>query len=189
MFRNIFLVFLIITFFGCVTITSHKERGKLLEKNIRVWENFRLEGIVEINYKNLQFRNNIIIINSPEEFKMDVFKNGIFGLSGKKILKIRLSDDENISAGLINIESSKLNTLKQFLDFKEIVLANKSEILEKRKTVVEGNQLFFDEFYQIEKIINRDGEVHFTYNSTSLSKIEVTIKNKVVAIIYIDSFF
>ena len=166
----------------------------MLQNNLKKWENFRLDGIVELIYKQFSFRKNIVVRKNSAAFRFDIFDAGIMGLhptpfisayidsfvvlrlpNQKTPLKMEFSDQ--------NKEVAFLNFLKSY----ETIFACRKEILQNGKAAFGNSVFYFSPEMEIVKIVSADFTVNFVYdNSQNPLRITLFSENKKIAEIQID---
>jgi len=190
------LFILAILFFGCAVNAgfSIRQKEKMLQNNLRKWENYRLDGIVEMNYKQFSFRKNIVVRKNITAFRFDIFDSGIMGLhptpfisayidsiivlrlpNQKETLKMEFSDEKK--------ETAFFNFLKNY----KAIFARKEQILKSGKAEIDGSVFYFSPEMEIVKIITADFTINFVYdNSQNPLRITLFSEKKKIAEIQID---
>ncbi|NQT64915.1 MAG: hypothetical protein HQ554_01920, partial [FCB group bacterium] len=81
--NKFFLLFILLLFIvSCAFLLKPAESDKenLLFAHLKFWENIRIDGIIEANYKSFVFRKNITIKKNNHAFRLDIYDSGIFGM-------------------------------------------------------------------------------------------------------------
>lgn len=77
---------------------THAYRYGLLTNHLEMWKSFSMSGIIEISYRQLRFRKNIVVSMDDESFKLTILDSGIFGLRTKPFLSVIISDRLTLEA-------------------------------------------------------------------------------------------
>lgn len=201
MFRclRIILLVSIILFSACsVNRLSEDIDRKNLTEEINRWRNFRLDGIIKINYHNLSFIQNVTVIRDSSQFKLLVYKNGIFGASPKPLARIEYKD--SLLVEIPYVPKRKINELeKSFIGSRIFegdylindLLSSLPQISESHLYSDENIQLLFTDEMQISSILADDGrfELNISHNSSgNPDKLDFFYEKDLVASIEIDKF-
>jgi Asp-tRNA(Asn)/Glu-tRNA(Gln) amidotransferase C subunit len=80
------LVFIIVGLFlsSCAISSafSNPNKAKLLYREFKRWQEFQMEGIAELQYKEFSIRKSFVFSKNREALRFDVLDGGLFGLSG-----------------------------------------------------------------------------------------------------------
>jgi len=197
-FKHKLFLLIILTFLvaGCSIISqySSKEKEALLIRNIQKLETFKLEGIIEVNYKIFSFRKNIVIRRNEELFRTDIFDSGILGLSPSpfltavydSVLVIRLSGNNDP----VEISKDKLLKDSPFLEY----LLDSDKILEFKQQIIKDHELqlddviiLFSDKMEIIQISQTDKPYSIQLNyGSELEEIKFIDDEKIIADIIID---
>lgn len=201
MFRCLKLIVLvsIVLFSACsVNRLSEDIDRKNLTKEINRWRNFRFDGIIKINYHNLSFIQNVTVIKDSSQFKLLVYKNGIFGASPKPLARIEYKD--SLLVDIPYVPKRKINELeKSFIGSRIFegdylfndLLSSLPQISESHLYSDENIQLLFTDEMQISSILADDGrfELNISHNSSgNPDKLDFFYEKDLVASIEIDKF-
>lgn len=201
MFRCLKLIVLvsIVLFSACsVNRLSEDIDRKNLTEEINRWRNFRLDGIIKINYHNLSFIQNVTVIRDSSQFKLLVYKNGIFGASPKPLARIEYKD--SLLVDIPYVPKRKINELeKSFIGSRIFegdylindLLSSLPQISESHLYSDENIQLLFTDEMQISSILADDGrfELNISHNSSgNPDKLDFFYEKDLVASIEIDKF-
>ena len=79
---NLILFIIFIVLAGCATFqkANRQKKENLLLEHLQSWEAIRIDGIIEVNYKNFVFRKNITIRKNKDILEVDIYDAGIFGM-------------------------------------------------------------------------------------------------------------
>lgn len=201
MFRCLKLIVLvsIVLFSACsVNRLSEDIDRKNLTKEINRWRNFRFDGIIKINYHNLSFIQNVTVIKDSSQFKLLVYKNGIFGASPKPLARIEYKD--SLLVEIPYVPKRKINELeKSFIGSRifegdylfDDLISSLPQISGSHSYSDENIQLLFTDEMQISSILADDGrfELNISHNSSgNPDKLDFFYEKDLVASIEIDKF-
>ncbi|MDP8267927.1 MAG: hypothetical protein P9L97_04285 [Candidatus Tenebribacter davisii] len=141
------------TFFLKLTETN---KEKLLFENLKFWDNIRIDGIIEANYKSFVFRKNIALKKNNYALRMDIYDSGIFGMQPApfisayydSVLTIRTPDQQIDQLNPENNERIDLSILFQLSDLFTI----KDEIIKYQKVIINGVVIIFSDDMRISEI-------------------------------------
>ena len=141
------------TFFLKLTETN---KEKLLFENLKFWDNIRIDGIIEANYKSFVFRKNIALKKNNYALRMDIYDSGIFGMQPApfisayydSVLTIRTPDQQIDQLNSENNERIDLSVLFQLSDLFTI----KDEIIKYQKVTINGVVIIFSDDMRISEI-------------------------------------
>ncbi|MCK4694326.1 MAG: hypothetical protein KAT74_01115 [Candidatus Cloacimonetes bacterium] len=181
---------------GCAIFPKldQSKKEELLVEQLIKWETFRIDGIIEANYKNFSFRKNITIRKNKEALRADIYDAGIMGLHPTpffsayldSILISRIPDQHEF------IEISKHELIKKFPYMNYLInlqtLYNyKDEIIRNNKVTIDSLEFNFSKYMLIENIkhLNKQYKMEFEYFKEP-SKIIFFSYKKEIANIQID---
>ncbi|MCD4797223.1 MAG: hypothetical protein K8R49_08660 [Candidatus Cloacimonetes bacterium] len=164
------------------------QKEKLLFKHLKSWDEFRIEGIIEANYKSFAFRKNIIIRKNTEAFRIDIFDSGIMGLKPSPFISaymdsvfvLRMPQEFEF------IEADDLMFKKISIIFDlEKIYDEKDQIIKNGSLVIGDSEIFFSKKMKIRKIAFPQMQINFHYND-ELEFMSIEQNNKEIANIQID---
>ena len=195
--RKFFIfLFLLLLLFGCATIpkTDFAQKEKLLSAHLKEWENIRIDGIIELNYRSFSFRKNIVIKKTGDRGRIDIFDSGVFGLKPNPFISayfdstlfVRLPEQPKF----VGINNSSLERELPNLSFIRIfdeLVSNKKKILIEKEYRNKDFIFYFSDEMKLEKIelTQENFYVLFDYLK-ELSKISIFKNSKEIANIQID---
>jgi len=169
---NKFFLLIIILFFitNCAFLlnTANNDKEKLLYTQLKFWENIRIDGIIEANYKNFVFRKDITIRKNNLAFRIDVYDSGIFGMQPTpfisahydSILTIRTPDQQINQLNYGNNEEFDLSILFKLSD----LYAIKDEIIKHQKLNYKNTIVNFSNDMRISEISNITNSTRIIFN-------------------------
>jgi len=85
-----FLLPFFLIIFACSLLKLDRDRDYelLLKENLEKWRSFRIDGIIEVNYKNYAFRKNIAVRKKESIGRIDIYDTGLFGLRPSPFISI-----------------------------------------------------------------------------------------------------
>ena len=169
-----FVIILFVWSCASFPIDDYSKKEKLLLNHLESWKNFRIDGIIGLNYKSFSFRKNVSIRKNEEAFRMDIFDSGIMGMHPTPfitvymdttiVLRLPFQTEENILDSLF--EKEKLPDFAKIFDVQKLI-NNKEEIIKSKNYENENYSLIFSEKMLLEKIVftNPDSYVILEYKS------------------------
>ena len=187
------LLILLLLITSCAFLPKPEEnnREKLLYKHLQFWENIRIDGIIEANYKSFVFRKNITIKKNSSAFRIDIYDSGIFGMQPTpfisayydSILTIRTPDKQINQLNQGNKEEFDLSILFKLLD----MYVMKDEIIKYKKLSYEEAIIIFNNDLKISKISINTNFTTISFNYLqSLDSITFQKEEKEIINIQID---
>jgi len=169
--NKFFLLFYLLFFISsCAFLLkpSENDKEKLLSEHLHYWENIRIDGIIEANYKNFIFRKNITIKKNKKAFRIDIYDSGIFGMQPTpffsvyydSILTIRTPDQKIEQFDLQDNEKQYLSILFNLSDF----LAIKDEIIKQKKLEHKDTTIFFSDNMKLSRISSSNDSTMVVFN-------------------------
>lgn len=169
---NKFFLLLILLFFvsSCSFLPKPAEynKEKLLYEHLQFWENIRIDGIIEANYKSFVFRKNIAIKKNNSAFRIDIYDSGIFGMQPTpfisvyydSVLTIRTPDQQISQLNQGNKEEFDLSILFELSD----LLAMKNEIIKHQKLNYKDVIIIFSDDMKIIEIRSNTNSTIISFN-------------------------
>ncbi len=198
--RNIFIAIVILVLVivnGCsVFSTGNKASYKALESNLSLWDNFNMQGIVEIHYKAFSFRKNFVMHKDGNRFNFKVLNSGLMGLNPKPLVSISYDDSLTVDAsGFAGADSlipsnMLLDDIQYDLSLSKYLLPHSEEIFMNRSVNKLGLDFAFNDKMQLASISNTDeNKVLFEYKlNGEPQKITLVIDNTEFLVIDIDNY-
>ena len=169
---NKFFLLLILFFFvtSCSFLPKPAEynKEKLLYEHLKFWENIRIDGIIEANYKSFVFRKNITIKKNSSAFRIDIYDSGIFGMQPTpfisayydSVLTIRTPDQQISQLNQGNKEEFDLSILFKLSDMFDM----KDEIIKHQKLNYKDAIIIFSDDMKISEIRNNTNLTTISFN-------------------------
>jgi hypothetical protein len=173
----------------------------LLKDHLQGWQDFRIEGIVELTHGQLRLRKNVSINKTPQYLELTVFDSGIFGLRPSPFLSVRI--DSTLTMDLPIIPGTEVNAdsllvtsfnIEDINTFLNEMKDNSRDILRERKYVKGKTEFLFNDNMQISLIrtINEEGEessgnLRLVYDRDNLlERITLSQNDKSLIIVHVD---
>ncbi len=189
--NKLFFLIILVSLFSCSFNKRIENKEQLLRTEMLRWQNFKIDGIAEINYKSLRFRKDIQILKNTGSLRITLFDSGIFGLIPSPYFNL-YADSSQVTIKFMGKKSdySFLNKKIDFSSFLSLRLSKKNieEIINSGKLSLKKSTIFFNRKMRITRI-KLDGynaEVDFIYSSQKLNSIKFRKDNKNVGNIRID---
>ena len=188
--NKFFLLFILLVFVtNCAFLPkpAEKDKEKLLYEHLKFWENIRIDGVIEANYKNFVFRKNVTIKKNNSAIRIDIYDSGIFGMQPTpfisayydSVLTIRTPDQQINQINRENKEEFDLSILFELSD----LFAIKDEIIKQQKLNYKDAIITFSEDMKISEISSNtdNNKIIFNYlhhlDSIAIHKDEKEIIN------------
>jgi len=195
--KSVFLIGSLLIFFACSTIPKSRQiQEQQLFEHLSQWENLRIDGVAEINYKGFVIRKNIVIKKNKNAIRADLYDSGIFGMSPTPFASIYLSEEILIqmpgqtSASQYEVKDEEdLKMIKKIIFQTEKLMKYKNEIIAGRKLKIGSVRFLFDKNMQIKTValINNEFQAHFNFAGDS-STVTATKNKERIITITADSF-
>ncbi len=169
---NKFFLLLTLLFFvtSCSILLkpSENDKEKLLFEHLQFWENIRINGIIEANYKSFVFRKDITIKKNNSTFRIDIYDSGIFGMQPApfitvyydSVLTIRTPDQQIKQLSYEDKERFNLSILFELSN----LLTNKDEIIKHQKLDYKDVIIIFSDDMKISEIRNNTNSTALSFN-------------------------
>jgi len=166
-----FLLFILLFFItSCAFLLKPIEydKEKLLDAHLKFWENIRIDGVIEANYKSFVFRKNITIKKNSSAFRIDIYDSGIFGMQPTpfisayydSVLTIRTADQQINQLKQGNKEEFDLSILFELSD----LFAMKEKIIKHQKLNYKNVIITFSEDMKISEISSNTNSTKIVLN-------------------------
>lgn len=140
-------------------LTAKTSAAKQLQDNLANWEQFRWEGIIQVQMSAFSARKNFILSKNRDEMRLDVLDSGVMGLQAKPIATIYLKDKILLEAPTIKqLQDIDLNwfvpqsAISSFVHFTDSLQANVQCILMNRKLTTAATTYTFDKKHRLVRI-------------------------------------
>lgn len=174
-------------FISCSIIPKPETAQKeiLLLEHAQSLKNFRIDGLIELNYKALRFRKNITIRKDDNSVKFDIYDTGIMGMSATPFLSVSIDSLMNVvQTGELNLPN--INEIK-LLNFSDLfnIMKHKREILENGSYISKNFTIKFRDDMKIKSIEFDKYFIRLEYIN-ELKLITLRKKDEKIAMIQID---
>ena len=180
--------------------SNPKESAERILKEMEIWQQFRIEGIVTISENNLSLVKNINISRDLQQLKVILYDTGIFGFSPQPFAKIVISD--SIQVVIPSLEDSQgVNEIKKFVAGLDILYSgfltdeelskNISKISKTRKFENKSKYLEFNKKFQLTSVKLKEYPIRLEIDrefSDLPKEIDIFYENKLTVAIDIDRF-
>lgn len=154
------------------------------EQEILKWQNFKLEGLMEVNYKSFSFRKNIVVEKHNQTGSFTIFETGLFGLAPQPLIS---ASYQNKKLTVDNLPPE----LASHIPIKEIdMIFNLDQLVHKAN--YKNNKAFWNEYIiffergKLSSLRKKDKKIEFKYQGKQPIEIIFTDKNKEIGKIIID---
>lgn len=187
---EILLVVLLIFISSCAVNRLKHDQKKILYENMALWNDFEIEGMTQIVFKEFNLHKNIVIKNNSDSLQAVIFESGIFGSKPLPFADIVIKDSLYIKSSILRetIVYDDIDHKKILPDFdsREIDL-----IIENRKLETKQYTAFFNDKFQLIKISFKENAININieYGLDDLPKsITGFSKNTLIFKLEIDKF-
>lgn len=179
--RKFILLISIFILASCALFQPHEFSRK---QEILKWDNFKLEGIIEVNYKSFSLRKNIVIEKKTDSGKLTIFESGLFGLSPQPLISVSYKD------GKLKRKNLPPELLSQ-LPISEIdLLFNLNNLVEKAN--ITSNKAVFEDYVitfknnKLSSLQIKEKKIDFKYSSNKPVEIVFLTEDQEIGKILID---
>ncbi len=185
----IWICFSLLLLISCSSFHTTKNQKELLQNEIEKWNQFHIEGIIEINYKDFVFRKHFSAQKNSKTFRIDIIDSALFGFNPTpfislyvdSLLYIKKFPEFELEKNTLPVSFSNLDLEKQFFDAYKHLKDNQIKLSD--------YSLHFNEFMAVKYFQTDTVKVYFDYNQANhLEKITVMLEEKTIAVFYIDKF-
>ena len=167
---NKFFLLLLLSLFitSCAFLLKPAEtdKEKLLYENLQFWENIRIDGIIEANYKSFVFRKDITIKKNSSAFRIDIYDSGIFGMQPApfisayydSVLTIRTPDQK-----IEHISIEDENYFSLLFNLNDLYVL-KDDIFKHKRLFLENLMINFSNDMKISKISTNNDSTILSFN-------------------------
>ncbi len=181
-------------FAGCTLLNrTAQDKATLFSQHLAFWQNLRIDGVVEVNYQQFQFRKTAVLRVNPGTIKLTIVDTGLFGLNPEPFLEAIIDSTglalttngthRELSADSLN---QLLPDLHSFLHPEDM---NKfqQEIFTKGFFATPTTCYYFDDQLRLTRIQRKSGiQIVFDWGS-ELQSIAIINGKKTVATLHIDT--
>ncbi len=169
---NKFFLLIILLFFvtNCAFLLKpvEEDKEKLLITHLKFWENIRIDGIIEANYKNFVFRKNITIKKNSSAIRIDIYDSGIFGMQPTPFISVYYDSVLTIRTPDQQIEQFKPESKEEidlsFFFQSTDLFAMKDKIIMNHKITIDDVIIIFSDDMKIIEISNSNSSSKITFN-------------------------
>jgi len=156
-----------------VSLTAKTSKAALLKNNLKQWEQFRWEGIIQVESSAFSMRKNFVMVKNKEEMRIDVLDSGVMGLQAKPLATIYVKDKIILEAPTIKQLAGvdpnwfvPKGAVANLINFTDSLLAKSEEIISKRKIEMASTSFVFDKKMRLSALKNQDVgmEILVNYN-------------------------
>lgn len=174
---RIFLVIIILLCVSNVWANKSDKAIKTLQNELLRLQEFRAEGIVQVNYKQIALRKNFVFSKNKEELRFDVIEGGIFGMQAEPLITIYAGKYLALrSPYLQQIQDLKIDRMiknspvQLFNELDSLFVHYQDDIIHSYKFESDGACFVFNKRYQLARIEVPKGsfQVSFTYTRNKL---------------------
>lgn len=196
MIKKAIIILLTIILLGCssIKIVSKKETMLLIDEHLKNWENFRFDGIIDVNYKAYSLHKYFSLRRDELSARIDIYDSGLLGMKPHPFISIYY--DSLIQARIPDIPEIKVINPQEYpeyfgyfilFDSFDLLEKKKSEIAENSEIIINDHQFFFDNQKRIIKIImtKDEAEIELIYKD-KLSEININKSKKRIISMQID---
>ncbi len=181
--RKLLLLILIILISMNLSLFAKKKPAILLKKNLEQWQQFKWQGIIQVQSSAFSMRKNFVLAKDSTSLRLDVLDSGIIGLQAKPFLILYLKDRIVIDAPEIEqLQGLDLNwfvppgSIEKLMHFTDSLQLKQQEIISKRELKTANTIFSFDKKYRLSNIKSTDFniEANIIYNRRNYStKIQI----------------
>ncbi|MCK9309528.1 MAG: hypothetical protein M0P99_04580 [Candidatus Cloacimonetes bacterium] len=170
-FLCLILLFLVLS--ACAAPKADQEQNKL-RNELKKWESFDSQGIIEISYMGLSLRKMFVASKNHAQFRLDVIDGGIMGAAAQPLISFYTNDYIAFASPFMpmleQLNSNDLiptQSLSLFTDTDSLMVLYGEEIIRTKKLEVDSLQISFLPDYRLDKV----------FDPQSLAKMKVSYGN------------
>jgi len=188
-------IFILVSLVSCsqlnISRKSNEKKLELLRDKVTKWNQFRIDGVLEINIKQFQVRKTAIIRKNDEAIRMDLIDSGLLNIRPVPFLTVYYDS-------VLVVYSETIPLLEDMIDEKELasfelfeliskILYHEDEIINKGYCEIDSVLFVFDKDYNLNTINRKDVKVNINYDiGNNPQSIELFRRDEKVANIKID---
>ena len=157
------LIMLLATLLLVSGLVAKPNPAKDLQNNLKTWQQFRWEGIIQVQMEPFSARKNFVFARNQQEMRLDVLDSGVMGLQAKPLATLYLKDKILLDAPSIQqLADIDLNwfiptdAVRSLVHFADSLKAHSQEILANRKVALGPITYNFDKKHRLVKISSPD---------------------------------
>lgn len=171
--RKLLLITLIMLIGMNLSLFAKAKAVKQLEKNLQLWEQFRWQGILQVQSSAFSIRKNFVLAKNHEAIRLDVLDGGVIGLQAKPIVTLYIKDSIQFEAPTIKeLVGVDLNwfvpkpMIQTLLTFSDSLKTKQQEITANKKITTAKTVFSFDKRHRLTTITNKNSgfEATVIYN-------------------------
>jgi len=154
----VFLLSILTLISGCAIFRPvDADKEELLISHLNSWKDFEIDGIVELNYRQLRFRKNILLKMSRDLLDVMIYDGGFFGLRPKPFATFKIDTSLVIDApdNITELIDEQIDTDISINDFHkglDLLHRNRNKIIRTGSYDFDSTRLKFNDRMQINKI-------------------------------------
>lgn len=152
--------------------SSLEAKKTLLKAELSRWENFKAEGITQMNYLGLGLRKSFVLSKTADELRFDVVDGGIFGSAGPLIslyfgdyFSVRSDFQPQLAIMAASMVDGKID-VAAFKDIHNLAELYMDEIIHTGKVQKDGWEISFSPQMQLQSITNAKDQISTTFSYT-----------------------
>ncbi|MDD2228893.1 MAG: hypothetical protein PHY48_05745 [Candidatus Cloacimonetes bacterium] len=177
------LILLSLILSACAAPKAEQEQSKL-RSELKKWESFDSQGIVEISYMGLSLRKMFVASKNHEQLRLDIIDGGIMGAGAQPLISFYTGDYIALSSPFMPI-LEQLNPTDLIPSQSLLLFANTDslfslygeEIMRSKKLEVDSLRISFLSDYRLDKVYDPKSlsEMKVSYGSNKkLAELEMT---------------
>jgi hypothetical protein len=171
--RKLLIITLIMLMSMSLSLYAKTKAVKQLEQNLQQWEQFRWQGILQVQSSAFSIRKNFVLSKNSEALRLDVLDSGVMGLQAKPLVTLYIKDSIQFEAPtikeLIGIDLNWFvpkSMVQTMLNFTDSLKTKEQEIISTKKVTTDKTVFTFDKKLRLTTVANKASgfEAHIIYN-------------------------
>jgi len=194
--RRLLPIFLIMLLSMNTLLTAKAKPVKLLNKNNSIFEQFRWQGIIQVQSSAFSIRMYYVLAKNKDAIRLDIMDSGIMGLTAEPLVRLYMKENIVLDAPSINqLQGLDPNwfippeAVHGLIHMTDSLQTKQAEIIAKHKFTAGNSVFIYDKKYRLSQIKSADFgfEALIIYNRHNQpDKISFKFRGKPIAELQID---
>ncbi len=177
-----FIVCLLLILTACAAQLTRLDKATLLKDNLRHYQNFKWQGIIEAEYKSFAIRKHIIVQKNDKALRVDVFDSGIMGLAPQPFFSFYMDSTDILIKypdAISAVKIDKSTFFKKFslnpLEIFTVLVGSRSQekIISENKYSHGKTEFIWNKACQLHKISNHATSIQIDYQDNKPAFIKI----------------
>lgn len=189
------LIVLSLILSSCAAFQKFSEEA-LLRSELRKWESFTGDGIIEVSAMGFSFCKPFSLAKSEKQMRLDVIEGGVFGANASPLISMYMGDYFSILSPSMPVlealnlkDKIPLGVLALFSSADYLFEKYGAEIIREKAIVRDDLTIKFTPKYKLDSVMDRKSGANLTASYTSrgdLDKLEIKVGRGISASLLFD---